>query len=490
MCCSFAVQFVFAQNNDPFEKLKKMAPTQPVQKQVFSKKAIINENNASFKILRKTSIPFVPFEMKDGSGKSVAPTEMIKLSNGKTVVAGEYYKQLNDFERALNAKGYSLRKKNDVLRSEISLDKKLYDARLKKMPAKAGSLISDKELAKYLNPSIMVGKLKLQPILKYTTAEKAEINKMFFSKVKGNIVAVSRPAASSNNTETMPVSPRLVKELNYDFAKAWPVDREYLGDPAKFAVAVSAGFGLHIKQYSRCNPQNDPSTYNAYAQCAAKGSLFGNVFDILKVDANINMPAKVEANSSANFTVEVAGINVINEHNDASTFQVNMSEHPKVLNIDKSVQLSIPIVGPFTFEGSVGVRGYAGLDYGFTVDKLNLTLRVYPNAQISGYAEAGIGLGIGEVGVGAELTFLSVGFPMNGVIGVVANSEDQVVLVTAYNLGYRIQELNGRLYLYADVCWPFPKVCARVAEVNIFNWDGFVQSGAFAQGINFEPITR
>lgn len=288
----------------------------------------------------------------------------------------------------------------------------------------------------------------------------------------------------------MPATPRLVKEIKYDFAKSWPTDREYLGDPEKFAVAVNTGFGLHIKQYSRCDPRLDPSTYSAYAHCTAKGSIIGNAFNILNADANITVPAKLTSTSSVNLVVAVAGINLVNEHNDASTFQVNMSERPAVMSIDKSLQLSVPITGPITFEGSIGVRGYAGLDYGLSVDKLNLVLRVYPNAQIAGYAEAGLGFGFGEVGVGGELTFLSMGFPLNGGIGVVVDNEDQLVIVTHYNLGYRVKELNGRLYLYADLCWPLPKVCERIAEVDMFSWDGFIQSGSFAQAINFDPINR
>ncbi|MBP9097461.1 MAG: hypothetical protein KBF74_01495 [Ferruginibacter sp.] len=487
--CLHVTQTVLAQNDDPFTKLKQLAQKQPVQKQTLAKKAFIKENDPSFRVFKKNPIAFAPFEIKDGTGKLVSPTDMITLSNGKTVVAGDYYKQVNEIEKDMNAKGYSLRNK-DVLRSEIIRNKKLYDNKLRLMPAKVGPLLSEKELSKYLNPSLKVGNLTLKPILKYTAAEKDAVNKMMFSKTNGKFTAISRPMSAKKPHVIMPATPRLVKELKYDFAKSWPTDREYLGDPEKFAVAVNTGFGLHIKQYSRCDPRLDPSTYSAYAQCTAKGSLFGNAFNILKADANITVPAKLTSTSSVNLVVAVAGINLVNEHNDASTFQVNMSERPAVMSIDKSLQLSVPIVGPITFEGSVGVRGYAGLDYGLSVDKLNLVLRVYPNAQIAGYAEAGLGFGFGEVGVGAELTFLSVGFPLNGGIGVVVDNEDQLVIVTHYNLGYSVKELNGRLYLYADLCWPFPKVCGRIAEVNIFSWDGFIQSGAFAQAINFDPINR
>ena len=114
-----------------------------------------------------------------------------------------------------------------------------------------------------------------------------------FSKTNGKFTAISRPMSAKKPHVIMPATPRLVKELKYDFAKSWPTDREYLGDPEKFAVAVNTGFGLHIKQYSRCDPRLDPSTYSAYAQCTAKGSLFGNAFNILKADANITVPAKL-----------------------------------------------------------------------------------------------------------------------------------------------------------------------------------------------------
>src|SRR5262249_15881633 len=61
-------------------------------------------------VLKRNPIPFKPFEMKDPkTGAPISPSTMITLPNGKSMTAAVYYAELNKWEKAFNAIGYSLR---------------------------------------------------------------------------------------------------------------------------------------------------------------------------------------------------------------------------------------------------------------------------------------------------------------------------------------------------------------------------------------------
>src|SRR5262249_47917833 len=58
---------------------------------------------------KQKPIPFKPFELRDKSGKAIAPNTPVRLPSGKMTTAKAELDGLNKLEKALNAVGHSLR---------------------------------------------------------------------------------------------------------------------------------------------------------------------------------------------------------------------------------------------------------------------------------------------------------------------------------------------------------------------------------------------
>ena len=189
---------LFAQNqSDPFEKLKQLAKTKPIQKQDFRSKVIIRENDPSFKTFTQKPIQFKPFPMLDENGKAISAKDnvTITLTNGrkKVVNAGEFYSKMNELEESLNKKGYTLRNKNNILKSELTRNKKLYEGKHNTMPKSVGPLLNENQISQYLDPKIKVGNITLKPMSKYSVKEKQQIDKMYFAKLPLPVFPIQPP---------------------------------------------------------------------------------------------------------------------------------------------------------------------------------------------------------------------------------------------------------------------------------------------------------
>ncbi|MCU1331902.1 MAG: hypothetical protein JWM08_894, partial [Candidatus Angelobacter sp.] len=67
-------------------------------------------NRSMVETLSRQPIAFKPFEMVDpATRKSIPPTAILALPNGKKPTAKQYYDELNTFEKWLSEHGYSLR---------------------------------------------------------------------------------------------------------------------------------------------------------------------------------------------------------------------------------------------------------------------------------------------------------------------------------------------------------------------------------------------
>jgi hypothetical protein len=133
------------------------------------------------------------------------------------------------------------------------------------------------------------------------------------------------------------------------------------------------------------------------------------------------------------------------------------------------------IAAPFDFtlgfipiHGRVGVRGglgcaidmglYGGWAYG----------RVTPSTSLSGFAEVGVGTWWASAGVGGELTFLRLGFPVEAGSYFQWNNGPQLVNYIKSSLD--VSTLDGRLYIYAQAF-------GYEEDWTLWNWDGIHWSG-------------
>ncbi len=93
--------------------------------------------NLTWQLVPRPPIRFTPFDMIDPStGKPVKPDDLIEV-DGVKVKAGDFYRQLNEMERWLNAHGYSLRTDTQFEYFSPELEAQMADAerRLRELEA-------------------------------------------------------------------------------------------------------------------------------------------------------------------------------------------------------------------------------------------------------------------------------------------------------------------------------------------------------------------
>src|SRR5438477_8851406 len=62
------------------------------------------------KVNKQTPIAYTPIPMEDpATGHHYLPNEEVQLGGGKTMLARDFFSQLNDLEQNLNAWGYTIR---------------------------------------------------------------------------------------------------------------------------------------------------------------------------------------------------------------------------------------------------------------------------------------------------------------------------------------------------------------------------------------------
>ncbi|MCX7942386.1 MAG: hypothetical protein N2516_04735 [Dictyoglomaceae bacterium] len=92
---------------------------------------ILNPNSARIITIKKTPIPFKPF---DFSFFKITKDQIITLENGVKIKGEEFLKEINDIEKKLNDLGYSLRDKEEeiviqrivIKREDLEMQKKLF----------------------------------------------------------------------------------------------------------------------------------------------------------------------------------------------------------------------------------------------------------------------------------------------------------------------------------------------------------------------------
>ncbi|MFT3746207.1 MAG: hypothetical protein QM785_18190 [Pyrinomonadaceae bacterium] len=91
-------------------------PKNPARKMITLPKAVIRapetritENILDTRGFKRVAIPFKAFSRVSKSGKPLDPNRMIKLPNGKTITAKEFFDQADLMEQELNKRGHSFR---------------------------------------------------------------------------------------------------------------------------------------------------------------------------------------------------------------------------------------------------------------------------------------------------------------------------------------------------------------------------------------------
>lgn len=458
--------------DDPFTRLKKVADSETELKSQ-ARGVTIAKTNPVWKANAKAVIPFKPIDMKDASGRTIPPDEIMTLKNGQKMTAREYFAKLNQLERSLNLQGYSLRDQQKATVSKTITSSQELEGRLNSVPKPIGQLRTGDNLKKFMDPTENAGEAVLKPYARYSNEEKKRLNSLRIETENGKLVArkVQIPPGPS---PAVPISSSPLKTINETSTKDWR-----FGSSSTFRAGIRGDLIRYAKlyQFDPRNPERSKSEFKVTAKGKVYGSLFNHSFDFVNASAVYYSPADTAQDMSVTVVVSVVGINVLNLRKTYDQVKTITGRIAK--NFDKSFPISFPIVGPISFSGKVGVKGMVGLEYEGNLYRTFVNLSAKPIAEISGYAEAGLSIGVAGIGVGGRLTFLKGELDLDGFAGIIFQNPEQIVAAVSYYFGHDLTILKGELYAYAEVGWC--PVCWE-GEHTIFRWDGFRSSGTIAEG--------
>jgi hypothetical protein len=473
----FGVTEVHAQE-DPYTKFKEVAKTQPVLKSELPRVAIA-KTNPVWKLNTEAPRTFKEFPMTDKNGRAIPPGEMIQLKDGTRMKASDFFTQLNNLERKLNATGRSLRDNKSEESSKTITASQTLDGRVSSVPVPIAKLKEGADIKAFMSPTKKVGDITLKPFDEYSAEEKKKLETYSFKDVNNQLSAqkLERPLLQI-------VGPPLatpLKIINETSSRDWS-----FGSTNSVKAGIKGDLIRYAKIYhfDPLHPDRSMSEFKVTAKGKAYGALFGHSLDFLNGSAEFYAPADVSKNMTAKISISSGGISIYN-------FNQSYPQHKsvsgtKARNFDKSFAIHIPIVGPLDFSGRIGAKGTVGLEYSGNLYRSFASLDANFVAELKGYAEAAICAGgILCAGVGGELTLIRGKLDLNAFAGIWVQNSEQIVAAISYYFGYDLELLKGKLYVFAEACVPdwVPFIggsCTRYSHT-VFDWSGYRKSGTIAE---------
>ena len=299
----------------------------------------------------------------------------------------------------------------------------------------------------------------------------------FFNK---NQLAV---LAQKYNYISRPPKPTNPKSTSKSKSWNWNLGNNTFGASFKGQAGYS-GFSTRVK-------------VNGDAQ--AGGKVLGSNVTLASANGSVNVPETGNMTSALQLTV--VGVTVLNLSKSTKVAWSKSQSVSKTFN--KSTPNITIMVGPIPLKVKAGVRGKAGLAYtiGFRPVRAYATLR--PSADVSGYAQAGVGADLlilsASAGVRGTLVLIKVATTATADIALKVVSTTptvmsrgvvpgRVVIPTrrwAYQSTFAVyvdlKALEGKIDLYAEVTYPcFPDVwneCGDEWTHKLFGWSGFTHRG-------------
>ncbi|MBJ2176325.1 hypothetical protein JBL43_18885 [Aureibaculum sp. A20] len=481
--------------DDPFTRLKAEAKRTKTEKSNM-KSVKITVNDPNWKGETKSKIKFVPFKLEDDKGRAISSGKRIVLKNGKAATAQEVINELNEIEKKLNAKGYSLRNKTSPIISKTVTSSAYLDGKRKMVPRSKGVLKKGTVLKNYMSlekkvkieSSTSGGRTKtitLKPFSMYTEREKIEVNKYNYLTESGTIKAKKQKGAR----RFINIKPKQIGNLS-PISEYKPSDKRAnwnFGNPKTFQASIEGTLHRYAKIYpfDPKNPEKNKSEFNVSATGKVKGTLRENSMDILNASCGFYVPSNESKKMRANMQVKILGTTIFNK----STLHSQQASFSKVhaKSFDNSFEIEVPIVAGIDFVGLVGIRGEVGFEYNGEIHRTVAMVKGKPIVNLEGYGKAGIEfLKVFGGGVEGTLSFIKGELELQAYSGIFNQNSEQIVVGINHYFGYDINILKGSLNAYAEVCVPefvpiYGGDCKRYKH-NLFDWDGFSSSGTVDQG--------
>ena len=436
------------------------------------------------KIFTRRAIIYRPLTMRDPqTGQIVAPNRLIKLPNGRVMPAEAYYSKLNQYEKAFNQIGYSLREKGTFEIGETRINRALLvQQRNQQRLFAAGHPytppFSLREDVKNITLARRILVQRRQPLLirsmVITTPRNAAVAQLPLIRVHPAGFTPIRlgPTAGLLRLSAPKLFRTLQKKAYFrPLAHDPPSNNSYpynldLGDPSTF--------GIYFHSHVEADGDSSGVTFGAAADSG--GYLLGQKIDVVGLSATITSPLQQGGKGSIVLTGTLLGVTITPPSFDMSNASLQVANlipasigQQKVTFFQTTVQL-----GPVPLAIMVGGR----LDLSAKLKLLlpnvaQIEATLDPRFKIGVWVEAGIGAaGIASVGVGGQLNFLDLQAPLAGSVALVpgtpangGNNANDLGLYVDLNWTLKYDVLDGNLYLFAKF-GPFE------AKYKFFDWNG------------------
>ncbi len=419
---------------------------------------------------KKDPISFVAFKPEDlrhADGtpyRSMAEQMDILDEAGKVIrslPAGEFLVDLNDFESKLNAWGYSLR----IPAGKLIGGLYTCMATLNNQVQKTQELLrKDMPLTKQLNefmPNFDESWKRYKadiPSWEELKKKSTDVNYSVYLPDKPSL-AIAPPLRA--RVELKP----LFKE------RPWP---------------FNWGEGKDFNVFGKANLSVKASKLEATARGTLEmnGKIVGkDVGEILGIIANAESPGTDKMKAS--IEVRVAGKKILNyEKSGLSIREDNSNGFP----VDWSTEYRFAI-GPVPMRARIGFLGELGIKHGFSILPLHLGAYATPFTRSKAYAQVGADIYVGGAGVSGELTLVNLDVPLTADIEMQWDSSPEIKLDLRGSA--TVDALSGRLYSYVFVFYPSPWPPWKNkwnGEWDFFKWEGLKWKGnLFEYNAKYSP---
>lgn len=393
---------------------------------------------------KKAPVPFVPFELQNPeTGERYLPNEEIEIGPDKKMLAGDFFKQLNETEQKLNRSGYSLRDEEVSSLGKIDECLGFLSKQSKLIDASVSTDLSD------WNVKDQLGKVK-----ETWDRFKASLPDWDTMQAKADSekVKVYLPPIPKYSPPVPEFTRLKAPELNK--SRSWSTE---FGQKSKFWGGLSASYKIQASK-TKAKAQADGSF-----RASVLGKWEGEV-----VGAHAN--ASVFQNNAASLSI---GVDMIGRSVYSKSWKKEglRKEDKLEYTVDKGVDARFSI-GPIPARVRVGFAGAIGLKYGYEIVPIQIGAYAVPFAGTRAYAQAGVDIWLAGVGVGGDLILIEDDLTLKGVAGVTFAKEPKLVLeLSGTN---RLRALSGELYLYAYINYLFGKWKGRFG---LWSWKGITHTG-------------
>ena len=396
-----------------------------------------------------------PFPMVDpATNKPVSPDQIIKLPNGKTMKAGEYYQILNSYQSYLNKNGHTL-KGSDHVGTLVETIRNVEQLRAKEEAQSKRIKDQDKAIMDtILDPDKLVDEL--------TEAGKDEIR----SQLRSLYLKALESGREAPLVRGRPPTPRVAikqeNNLQNITHKEWTLD---LVNDKSFKVTGNATLNLGINL----------TELDGLAAARADAEILGQKVGL--IDGKINGNAAFQKNSELEVRLSILKKDIfhrtwrqkevlVKAKDDASMLQQTVRQGQKF-------RFS---VGPVPVEGEIGAAGTIGYDWGAGIKESRGVVALNGFVQVDAFASVAAHVEIAQVGTVGNLTLLNETLKIQGEMGFDTDpSTGEPTLTTSVKGSNILEVLAGDLNVFVRAVVPTlgtPPFTEKEWSWEVFRWPG------------------